>query len=309
MGGGGGGSYTGWKSERLVELVRKEADKSAGQFEVKLAGILAGLLAVYNGRDITLVTQRLGEAKDALESDLETSFDQLFGGSVAKHTYVDGLSDIDTLLVIKESKFQNMKPRAILKRLTEVLREGLPDAKEISHGRMAVTISYADGMEIQLLPALRVEGGLKVPSATKPGWSRIDPDGFRNALTKVNSDCGGKLVPTIKLAKAIVASMPEQYRLSGYHVESIAIAAFKGYAGPKATESMLPFFFDQARRLVLTPIRDSTGQSVHVDAYLGVENSDLRQNVSHLLGAFAKRMRNASAGQSEAQWKALFAYE
>ena len=112
---------------------------------------------------------------------------------------------------------------------------------------MAVSITYPDNMVIQLLPALRTKAGLKVPAVQQRGWSDIDPEGFRQALTSVNDRCGGKLIPTIKLAKAVIANMPEAYRLTGYHVESLAIEAFKKYEGKKTTETILPLFFDKSK--------------------------------------------------------------
>jgi hypothetical protein len=108
------------------------------------------------------------------------------------------------------------------------------------------------------------------------------------------------------LAKAIIGQLPEAQRLSGYHIESLAIAAFRGYDGVKTPPTMLPVFFERARELVLAPIRDSTGQSVHVDQYLGPAQSELRQITGHLLGRLGRRMRNATAAQSTAQWRALF---
>ncbi len=69
---------------------------------------------------------------------------------------------------------------------------------------------------------------------------------------------------------------------------------------------MLPVLFEKAKELVLAPIRDSTGQSVHVDEYLGEADSQERRNVSHLLNRTFKRMRNASAAQSDSQWRELF---
>jgi len=308
MGGSGGSSYTGWSSEQLTHAVRKEAEKAAGQFEIEVAGLLTDLLSEY-GRDTDLLRERLDEAKEALLDETEGSFDTLFGGSVAKHTYVDGLSDVDTLLIVNGSRFENQSPAKILVRLQKTLKKNLPKDVVVEHGMMAVSITYPDNLVIQLLPALRTKGGVKVPSVQHPGWSEIDPEGFRRALTKVNDKCGGKLVPTIKLAKAAIANMPEKYRLSGYHVESLAIAAFKNYRGRKTTETMLPLFFERARKLVLSPIRDNTGQSVHVDEYLGQRNSPERQSVSHLLWRLAKRMRNASTGKSKAQWKAVFENE
>ena len=98
----------------------------------------------------------------------------------------------------------------------------------------------------------------------------------------------------------------ESQRLSGYHVESLAVAAFRDYKGTKTTAAMLPTFFERAKELVLHPIRDSTGQSVHVDEYLGSENSQARLASSHILVRLAKRMRNATLSRSIAQWRALF---
>lgn len=117
------------------------------------------------------------------------------------------------------------------------------------------------------------------------------------------------IIPTIKLAKAINGTLPEQQRLSGYHMESLAIAAFRNYGETKTTAAMLPTFFEKAKDLVLTPIRDNTGQSVHVDDYLGPANSEARVNTSHILGRLAKRMRNATAAGSKSQWRALFGFD
>lgn len=306
MGGSGGGSYTNWKTERLTEAVRTAQEKSAADFDLQLAGYLSELLATYNARDADTARERLNEAKTTLQEVIDGTFDQLFGGSVAKHTYVDGLSDIDSLLIVNGSKFEDQTPPAILNSMDRILRESFDASIHVEHGRMAVTITYPDGMVLQLLPAIRTDTGIKVPAAGTDGWSHINPEAFTQALTRRNAECGGKLVPTIKLAKAVIGNLPEQYRLSGYHVESLAIAAFRGYDGTKTTAMMLPHFFQQARGLILSPLRDSTGQSVHVDEYLGEANNTTRQYISRLLGNLAKRMKNASAAQSRAQWEALF---
>jgi hypothetical protein len=175
---------------------------------------------------------------------------------------------------------------------------------------MAVSVDYDDGMLIQLLPAVRADDGrIHVPSSRQEGWSKINPVPFQEALTRRNSECASKLVPTIKLAKAVVGQLPEPLRLSGYHMESLAIAAFRNYSGEKTTTQMLPTFFERARQLVLSPIKDSTGQSVHVDEYLGPANSEARQAASHVLGRLERRMRNATAAGSTAQWRALFGLE
>ena len=112
-----------------------------------------------------------------------------------------------------------------------------------------------------------------------------------------------------KACKAVVRQLPPTQRLSGYHMESLAISAFRDYAGPKTTIAMLPTFFERSKELILNPIRDRSGQSIHVDAYLNEANSDSRQTMSHILGRLARRMRNATAAGSTEQWRALFGLE
>lgn len=308
MGGSGGGTFSGRSPEDLREWARKAEDKAGGAaFSAELASLLGALLANFNDRDVEAVNKRLADLKSALSDSLEGSFDHLFGGSVAKHTYVDGLSDIDSLVLIDGSELADSLPATVLAKMSKILSKHLGSAATVSHGDMAVTIEYKDGMVVQMLPALRTNNGLvKVPSSRTEGWSKIDPIKFQDALTKRNGECGNKLVPTIKLAKAIVGQLPESHRLTGYHVESLAIAAFKDYRGQKTTVGMLPQFFESAKELVLSPIRDRTGQSVHVDDYLGGANSEQRQALGHVLGRVARRIRNASSAGSTDQWRELF---
>ena len=310
MGGGGGGGspFVHRTPDQLRDLVRQfEDDTTVAAFEVELSRTLGSLLGAYNSRDTLTVNQRLDEIKRAMQGAIEGTFDQLFGGSVAKHTYVDGLSDINSLVLINDSDLENKSPQIALERMEAIIKDRLASEASVEHGRMAVTVTYPDGMVIQLLPAIKSgDGQLHVPSSRRDAWSEIDPTTFREALTKRNQECAYKLVPTIKLAKAINGQLPEGQRLSGYHMEALGIAAFKGYSGEKTTSAMLPVFFERARELILAPIRDSTGQSVHVDEYLGPANNDTRLALSHVLGRLAGRMRNATAAGSTAQWFALF---
>lgn len=312
MGGsGGGGPFVKRSPEKLREIVRKAEEKTTvAEFESDLAEIFGGLLADLNGRDVDEVQRRLDNLKDLLEDSVDETMDQLFGGSVAKRTYVDGLSDIDSLVFVDDTGLETRDTSEVIQWMEEILQSGLGDEAEVSRGSMAVTVSYPDGMEIQLLPAVRAENDkIKVPSSRGHGWSRIDPVAFQRALTRRNQECSGKLIPTIKLAKAINGRLPKNQQLTGYHMESLGIAAFRAYEGDKTTTAMLPRFFERARDLVLSPIKDSTGQSVHVDDYLGPANSEARIAAGHVMGRIARRMRNASAAGSEEQWRALFGLE
>lgn len=308
MGGSGGRSFS-WPTPEELRKATTDAGNAAAQagFGIQLAGELGELLASINDRDSALVAARVEEISKSVEEEIEGSISVLYGGSVAKHTYVDGLSDIDTLLIFSGTDLAGRSPSAILRLCEQLLRGKLGEKAEVTTGELAVTVTYRDGMMIQALPALRTKGGLKIAAAgSADRWADIDPEAFQRALTRRNQECNNKLVPTIKLAKAANATFPESLRLSGYHIEALAIAAFRRYSGETTTVAMLPHFFAQASSLVLQPIKDRSGQSIHVDGYMGKANSELRRQASQLLARVHRKLRNASAAGSVEQWRSIF---
>ena len=306
MGGsGGGGFFSGGATPDELARRTREAEEGARDeaFEVDVGGLLASELAEFNDRDVERTQAVFRSVKQDLEDDIDGTVDLLFGGSIAKRTYVDGLSDVDALVLMDRSELKGRPPSELQRLLADRLRDRYGSAA-VSVGWLAVTLTH-QGQEIQLLPALRDGSKFKVASYSGDGWSRIDPGGFATALTKANKSMDGKLVPCIKLAKAVVATVPEQRRLSGYHTESLAIRTFKGYDGPKTPKAMLRHFFEKAPDHVKQPIRDSSGQSVHVDEYLGEANSVRRRIVADTLGRIARRIRNADGARSLEGWKEL----
>jgi len=304
--GGGGGIFSSRRSPEFVaEKIRKMSEVRAAEFEAELADAFAGLLTKFNVRNSAEVQHRLEEIREALNDELEQTFDTLFGGSVAKHTYVDGISDVDSLLVLK-GNLSESAPDTVLLRVSSALQRQLGASAKIEIGSIAITVTYADGEQIQLVPAIRKGEKLAVPSWGDNSWSTIDPQQFKEGLTKRNEECGGKLIPTLKLAKAVNATLPEQVRLSGYHIESMGVSAFRNYEGERTTVKMLPHFFERASELVLSPMKDRTGQSVHVDENLGEANSPQRQALSHMLQRIYQRMHNASGAKSRDRWLDLF---
>lgn len=305
--GGSGGTFSRHSPSEVARKVR-EAEQAidASEFEGRLANRFAQLLGRYNDRDAGLARERIDALTASLEDNIKGRAVTIFGGSVAKHTYVDGLSDIDTLVILDDTNLEDRSPKAALDRLAHLLGAKLEVGARLTIGRIAITIEYKDGMNLQILPALRSDGTLRVPAWRGNEWSAINPEKFQQGLTKRNEACGGKVIPTIKLVKAINATLPEKVQLTGYHIESLAIAAFRGYDGPKSTVAMLPHFFDRAAQLVARPMVDTSGQSVHVDEHLGAANSQARQEMSYVLERIAKRMKNATAAHSIDQWVALF---
>lgn len=263
------------------------------EFDVKLNGFLASQLASFDDRDTELVQERINAIEEALGDAALHVNRLLFGGSVAKHTYVDGLSDVDALVVLDEP---GASPNDLVDRFTVALRGrlGSGDVLDISAGRLAATVTYRDGSQVQLLPAIEVDGRTSIATEDGNSWRHIRPYKFAEKLTRVNQSNGRSVIPTVKLAKAVIAGLPEGHRLSGYHVEAIAVDAFRNYSGPRVRVSMLQHLIRHAAEAVLRPTGDTTDQSVHIDTHLGPADSTERWCVSTSLRRLAAKLNNAA---------------
>jgi hypothetical protein len=303
MGGSGGGGFSSSRSpNELGAEVRRELQRA--KLESDVNALLAEQLAAINNRDVRVINERLDEILVALGDKIEDFDRVLYGGSVAKHTYVDGLSDVDSLVVLKSTVLDEDSPAALLTAMERALRAGLDMGKvdEIVRS-FAVTVRFKDGNEIQLLPAVERSGQIAISDKETTGWSFIRPKAFEERLTAANRQQDGRLVPTIKLAKAVVdASVDEGNRPGGYHMEALAVDAFRRYDGPRNNKAMLTRFFEHAAERIKQPLADVTGQSERIDETFGPANSTARQRVSSALGRIAARMESAS---DISDWRAL----
>jgi len=302
---GGGGGYPG-SSDNYKEQLRQSKDVSEDvSFESDVNGMISDRLKSYNDRDSDQYKTHLDDIKGIIETRFAGAVKLRFGGSVSKHTYVDGLSDADILMLINNSELADYPPDKILSYVKRELSGRLHNVEEIKTGSMAVTIKFRDGCEIQLIPAVSTSTGYKVPKKDSNEWSKVvHPDRFAQKLTEVNQSCGGKVIPVIKLTKGVIASLPEDQRLTGYHVESLAIEVFKRYPTdmPNTPRVMLKYFFEQASKRVTTPITDSSGQSVHTDDSLGATNSPDRLRAQKTRQRIHTSMQNADNLRSRDAW-------
>ena len=272
----------------------------------EINGGLRNLLRGYNDRDAEATNRHLKTLRDALERNDGDVITTRFGGSVAKHTFVDGLSDVDVLFIVNNSSLSGQPPDAAIRYMRNLFQRRLPGTP-ITAGDMAVTVKFADGIEIQVLPAIRRRsGGVRVADPERGGWSNVvHPECFASKLTEVNQANHGEVIPVIKLAKALAAEViqSKRYQISGYHMESLGIEAFDNYRGPYDLRSMLLHLCAAAATTVLHPIADSTGQSRNVDDYMGAANSQRRQRAARRFNEMAQQL---NACQSAADVTALF---
>ena len=263
------------------------------------------LLAQYTRRNSQTVTQRL-ETLCGFLRQKGNVVQTMFGGSVRKGTYVTGLSDVDALLIVNQSSLVNQTPAMVIEYVRDTIQNRLLQ-NTVSKGNLAVTVSYSDGTEIQILPAIRTNSrGVRIADPGSTQWSNVArPDEFAEKLAKVNTARNGRVVPIIKLAKAMAdcfITRPSR-KMSGYHIESLAIDAFNDYQGPLDPKTMLIHLLGHSIEAVKSPIVDSTGQSRHVDDYLGQADSNLRKGASTQFGQMRAEVRRC---KTKAEFNKLF---
>ena len=245
----------------------------------QINGYLRDKLRDYNDRDIEAINRHIRGLRDALEQTGNDVLPTRFGGSVSRHTYVDGLSDVDGLIRINDSSLAGQSPKAVIQKMAELIQRRMPNTK-VWTGNLAVTVKYTDGHEIQLLPAIRTRNGYRIANPTRNEWGGvIHPERFAQKLSQVNQANRGQVIPAVKLTKALAHRLirSDRDKITGYHIESLAVEAFRNYRGPTDLKSMVSHLTDYSATAVHQPIRDSTGQSRYVDDYMGGQGSAARQ--------------------------------
>lgn len=308
---GSGGSYS-WSSnnssKEINQLIKRAGEvTNNSSYNLEVNNLLINALKDFNDRDFEATERHLNVLKEAIDREIENSVDLLFGGSIRKNTFINGLSDVDTLVLVNNTSLEKSSPQEVLDYFAQRIKQRLPDT-DVSAGKLAVTIRYSDGQEIQILPAIRTASGVKIASPEEGKWSNVvRPESFARKLTTVNQGLSGKVVPTIKLFKAVVKDiLPKDLKISGYHAESLAIEAFKNYQGIRTYKDMLTHLCREATNLVKSPIQDKTGQSLHVDDYLGKANSQDRLKTSAYLGRLTKKIETGDKLNSLEKWQEWF---
>ena len=132
MSGGSGGAYR----PRMQSLLSDD----------RVNGYLRERLRDYNDRDTEAIQRHLRGLRDALRQTGNEVIETRFGGSVIRNTYVDGLSDVDVLLIVNDTSLSGRNPREVIEKMAELIQRRMPRT-DVSAGDMAVTVKYADGHE------------------------------------------------------------------------------------------------------------------------------------------------------------------
>jgi hypothetical protein len=251
--------------------------------------------AALDRRELEPVRARLRRIRDAVRPDDDrTWIELLLGGWIGKPAHLAGLTDTDAVVVLGAPAVGDIEPASLPKELAARLGAArLDPAASIATDRLAVTVAYPDYTRLRLLPAVGRDDDVRMADATGDGWFGIGPRFFATELLAADARADHRLIPMIRLTELVLAGYPQDRQLDGYHVETLAIAVYRGYSGPWSYDVMLRHFFMAAASAVLRPLVNSSGESLHIDDALGPSDSERRRGAADLLAATARQVSDA----------------
>ena len=145
MQGSGGGYFKERQEPR--ELARKLRDSEAQtlnlRYESEVNQLLGNFLKKFNNRDGQGTGEILDEVEEALVDEIGDSINLIFGGSVSRHTYLEGLSDTDALVVLDPADISRETPDHVKSRFAKLLIELFGD-ENVTAGDLAVTVTFKE---------------------------------------------------------------------------------------------------------------------------------------------------------------------
>ena len=249
-------------------------------------------------RDFERHMQYRNEAEDAINEGIDDSVDIVYAGSVAKGTYVEGISDVDNHVRINGTSLEKKSPAEVKAYIRQQLSK-LPDVKSVTETSRTVTVTYRDGTEMQYVPVIKTKNGYRVADGNR--WSNVVYENrFRRDFQRTNKKCGGRLTSLIRILKTDNASDPKSQRMSGHHIEVMANRIFKQAPVSKTTslKEMYEYYHQHASRHIRHRMRDVTGQYTYVDKRsLGGPDSESRRALSRRFASRARRMNRSGGNQ------------
>ncbi|MBQ3570855.1 MAG: hypothetical protein IJA20_09325 [Methanocorpusculum sp.] len=238
------------------------------------------------------------EAEDLINDGIDDSVDIVYAGSVAKGTYVEGISDVDNHVRINGTSLEKKSPAEVKAYIRQQLSK-LPNVKSVTETSRTVTATYRDGTEMQYVPVIKTKNGYRVADGNR--WSNVVYENrFRRDFQRTNKKCGGRLTTLIRILKKENVDNPKGQRMSGHHIEVMANRIFKQAPASKTRDIgvMAVYYHQHASRHIMHRMRDVTGQSTYVDKRsLGGPDSEARRVLSRRFASRARRMNRLGGNQ------------
>ena len=97
---GGGGSNGYSNISPRIQMMQSEQNAQSSQQDIEINRFLEELLKEFNNRDTEAIQRHLNEIEKALGREIDGIDSILFGGSISKKTFIEGISDVDALVFL-----------------------------------------------------------------------------------------------------------------------------------------------------------------------------------------------------------------
>lgn len=187
----------------------------------------------------------------------------------------------------------------------------------------AITLEYADDVNLELVPAYRDQvgnapDGTPTPPANRgywipknDRWEIADYDYDAQYVSEANAEAKGHLVPTLKMLKAVKREHFSQ--MQSYHLEVLATPMLTAIVNHfQETGQLLSYpdlvyrFFLLSKDEVLKPAAIPGSKSPNADLYMGETE---KQSLSRIFGTIANHCENTLSLSDEdavKAWRRLF---
>jgi hypothetical protein len=216
----------------------------------------------------------------------------MISGSLPKGTFVKGISDIDLLAIRKARTFTCISPRQLRHSILEALYAGISPAR-VTEDRFAAKVD-APPLSIHIVPCVYALSQVGFP-VSECEWTPIRPHIFAARLYRRNEHLRGKLTTAIRLAKVILNNLGHYPRVSGCHIEALALMATARIVSHHDILSILSSILSFSARRIVEPTRDVTLQTRHVDAHLGKAFSQERRSLAAQIATVAEAISRSRA--------------
>ena len=256
----------------------------------------------------------------AIKTRLETNFDLVDcrkSGSFARGTSISGISDTDLFAVFRKRNFTRagslINSNTALANVRQALLQRYPNTF-IGKDVMAVVVSFADGRNVDVVPALfdsmfKEKWPVYLMPDGSGGWMQTCPSLYDAYVAQANGQSGGKLIYVTQLMKFWRECRNPRIPISSFHIEMV-LASEEVCKGVKSySVCMLELLRSLARR-ECRAIRDPYGIAGNIPA---VKTANQRERAfsavlnsrNHAESAIAAESRR-DIQEARRQWDLVF---
>lgn len=177
-------------------------------------------------------------------------------------------------MVMGVDSIKDLPPRSAKKLIRDQLASMFPKIRTRT-GSQAVSLTM-DGVDMQLVPVLKIGNVRYIISETGRGWRPFDPAAFDRSFDSADKETGGKIRDTVRIIKVLQTALEPHLRLSGHHLEACVLRYAMSREETPGLTNLVRGSLEFIANNTTVRIPDLTGQADFVDDEFGPSYKRLR---------------------------------